>query len=345
MLQSVIIGFGHAGKHLHLPCIKKLWQRNNSFNADQKAQPIYVVDPYAKIDTADEDKYNIRFYRDLKEIRELVPKQTVVHICTPPNNRVDVLEQAASLGFQQFIIEKPMATSKEDIAQILRLQEYYSLDILVVLNWASSTLTGVILKYLQNYIREVKVEKLTIRQVKPRLSWTLANSSHGTVFDVEVPHMVGLSLLVGGTRSSLLRAYCTDMQVVGKTIANMGTADIVLRMENGSYAYLHSDLTAPWRERSIRIDLSDGTYLCGYYPCDSSDMYSQLHFFDYDGSLINRTSYQDDTLTNFLLQAYHYFEFGSPQPHSTVAFNVSVCSIVAAAKSLCGIQDSILTTA
>lgn len=113
----------------------------------------------------------------------------------PPRVRVEVLAQLAALGFRKIVVEKPLAVDERGVAEIHELRRRWHLDLTVAAPWRASAPTA----RIQDIVRNGELGALRsvhVVQRKPRFTRTLAGSVHPTVFDVEMPHSVGVAFVV-----------------------------------------------------------------------------------------------------------------------------------------------------
>lgn len=328
-LDTVITGYGHAARSFHLPVIAELVAEGYASGA------ITVVDP--ELDVSDPAlPPGATLCRDLDGTTG--GPNSVVHVCTPPDTHADVVLRAHKAGYRRFVVEKPMATTDADARRLVELCETGDADILVVANWASSELTGALRDAVRTR-RHAGLSEVTIAHFKPRLERTMRNPAHRSAFDVEMPHLVALALSIVDEPVELADADCTDVVVSGQRYPGMGGARILLRTASGVPLRLHSDLTTPWRERSTRIDWSDGTRLIGFHPCDSTDRFAQLFDFAADGERLGHQLFYDDTVRQFLLAGYAHFTGAGPKPSNDARFGARITSIISAARSLNATDD------
>jgi len=335
MLRSLIVGFGRAGRDLHLRCLRKT-----------RAEHPHLISPEIGVVAEGEPYLNdlcvggIRPFGSLVEARQVFGEDSVVHICTPPATHFDVLREAAELGYRRLIVEKPLACTMDEVSQIRALRARYKLQIMVVATWLSSSLTAR-LKAMLAAPPTGAWTKMSIQQLKPRFSQTLNNRSHTSALEVEIPHQVALSLYLTGTNVEVTAASCSDMRVNGTTVPLMGSASIVLQHVDGQSSLLHSDLTAPVRERSVEIIFADGRRVVGYYPSEAKDSFSQLHVYDGENALVSRDVFFDDPLSAFLAETYSYFECGAGDPPpSNLDFHEAVMSVLWEAKRQSGLVSA-----
>lgn len=328
--NSLIVGFGRAGRSLHLVALSRLAETGVTL-------PIGVVEPQK--DLHDRGRRTAHSFLSLVDAHIFKPDETVVHICSPPLTHLAVIAEAASLGYRKLIVEKPMVTSEEELLHLSALVERYGLELLVVSNWTSSVLTTMVQQEIAaRACTGVVATEVSIRQVKPRIERNIEDTGEVTVFDIEMPHMFALSaLLAGDEMVRLVDATSSDMDVCGVYRPHLATSDVTLATDSGLTFRLHSNLLSPRRERSIKVAFSDGTSIVGYFPCSEADSYSQLVHYDREGVVVVHRLCFDDTLVAFFADAYAYFAGVAAKPRSDYAFHVNVCRLLAQARLACGI--------
>jgi predicted dehydrogenase len=247
----------------------------------------------------------------------------VVHLCTPPADRVAPLRALTAAGFDKVLVEKPLATSHQDLDQVVALRS--RLDIVVVAQWLTSELT----RRLESLVRLGTLGALTdirFTQRKSRFRRSCTTSGHPTAFDVELPHSLGVALLLAGD-AEVDAARCRDLTTEGWTLPHLGGAQVELRHHGGVRTEIVSDLGAPVRERSVVLYFERGT-VSGHYPADASDPYARLTVRTEDDS---RTSvFPDDALATFLLAAYRRFAGANLPSHTDL--NIRVVRLLCDAK-------------
>ena len=328
--QSLIVGFGRAGRDLHLMCLRKAQNKHKHL----MSQRVGVVDP--RIDYADVADGTISFFRHLEEVSGFDPATTVVHICTPPGQHLAVLRQVSELGYTKILMEKPLVTSLDELDELVHLDAQRNLDILVVANWLSSSLTAQ-LKSLIDSGQFGPLESLEIEQHKPRFSRTLANPGHTNAFDVEMPHQTALALYLAGQHVEVIEAQISDMKVGSVIIPRMGMARLEFLHAGGVRSVLCSSLMAPYRKRSVKLTFA-AHQVVGYYPASGDDSYSVIKHYDQEGHLLHSDVLEDDVLTNAFIEYYRYYSRSTSKPVSDLTFNTAVISTISQAKALCGIS-------
>jgi predicted dehydrogenase len=313
-LGSVLVGFGHAGRDLHLPSLARMPER----------RVLGIVDPLAAAPDPP-----VPVVPDLAHLRCGDPGEAVVHVCVPPADHAAVIRRAAALGFRRFIVEKPLADTAAGAAEIARLAQRHRLAVVVVANWLFSGLTRAIREELR---RAGPPVLLRMRQSKMRITRTLSSRVPETAYVVEMPHMVALALHLLGEDVDLRCAAASDLVVGGRRVATMGSADMWLRVGSVD-VHLSSDLASPVRERWVDVTWADGTGVRGYLSGDASELWSQLSWRAADGSVRASCLVTDDTLGRLMLEAYAWFEGRGPRPASDPALHLLVCRLLDEAES------------
>ncbi|GAA1760385.1 hypothetical protein GCM10009834_17420 [Streptomonospora arabica] len=345
MLQTLVVGLGRAGRGLHLPALaraRSLAGRRPVF----APRPVLCFDPLGRPDPPPPGTQPVASLRAAADTADAA--DTVVHMCTPPGTRIRLLEELAGLGYRRILVEKPLAADERELEAVVALRRRFDLHLAVVAQWLTSALTH----RLRAAVREGRLHGLSphgdgapvpppelgglrsvsVVQRKPRFVRSLTSRAHPTVFDVELPHSVGVALaLAGGAR--VASASWSDMALGNVEVPRLGQAGLVLQHDSGAATEIFSDLTAPTRERRITLEFERGT-LVGHYPCSEDDDTSQLRAATEDGSL--HLVFHDDALADFVLGAYEHFA-GLRRPPVEDAFGLQVRAVrlLSAAKAMC----------
>ncbi|MFM9368604.1 Gfo/Idh/MocA family oxidoreductase [Streptomyces sp. Da 82-17] len=297
VLRTLLIGLGRAGTGLHLPVLRRARTTHPQLFA---RQPVLGVDPArAPAAAATEGLHVVGSLRDAR--RSLDPDGTVVHLCTPPAVRGALLAEAARLGYRRFLVEKPIATDRTALRQVLDAVDEHGLHVRVVSPWLHSALTDRIADLTGG---PAGVRAVTVTQHKSRFRRTLTNSGHTDAFQVEIPHALGVLLRLAGD-AEVHSATCTDLRYGGDVVPHMGGARLTLRHASGLHSLVDCDLTSPVRRRRITVHTADGTRLVGHYPVAQDDDIAQLDVHGPDGHV--RELLADDALSRCLTHAYRAF--------------------------------------
>ncbi|MFI8993443.1 Gfo/Idh/MocA family protein [Streptomyces sp. NPDC053542] len=301
MLRTLIVGLGRAGLGLHVPVLLKARARAPGTFADE---PVVAVDPRAA--PAGPPRQDLVLAGSLPRAWELLdPAHTVVHVCTPPSVRAEVLREVALLGFSKVVVEKPLATDRDALRSVLAVVREHGLSLSVVAPWLHSTLTARLVAMVEGG-QLGSVRTVTVAQHKPRFRRSLDNGGHTSALDVEVPHSLGVLLRLLGD-AEVRAASCTDLSLGASVVPRMGGARLTLQHHGGARSEIVSDLTAPVRERRITLDMTGGTAI-GHYPVGQDDDFAQLEKVTAGRRV--REVFEDDALTSFMVSAYRDYASG-----------------------------------
>ncbi|MFE6780235.1 hypothetical protein [Streptomyces sp. NPDC057702] len=308
MLHTLLVGLGRSGRELHLPVLRRLRQDAGVGDGHAPADSVFAADVPVGYDlTARPDDApvpGLTTVSSLSQARaQLDPSTTVVHVCTPPDHRAQVLRDLAELGFVQFLVEKPIGVDSEVVGDIRAVRDAYGLRLAVVAPWLHSTLTA----RLHTLVRSGDLgalRRITVHQHKPRLRRTLSTPSHPTAFDVELPHSVGVALRLAGA-GQVTEAAWSDAVAGDRVVPRMGSAELTLVHDAGTTTRIVSDLTSPVRERSITLDFDAGQ-VEGHYPLSGEDNYAHLRVRP-TGRPETYELFPEDALDACLLATYRGF--------------------------------------
>jgi len=299
-LRSLIVGLGRAGAGLHLPVLSRLRDAAPD-DVPLAGQPFVGYDPEGVTYGIPAD--DLILVDSLAHARSLLdPESTVVHLCTLPDARADVLADLATAGFRQIIVEKPLAAGVHQVERIRSLRAKHHLRLQVMAPWLASTLTT----RLANLVRSGELgalRSISVVQRKPRFGRSLASVGHPTAFDVEIPHSLAVALRLAGD-ARVTSAACTDMGIGEVSIRWMGTARLTLRHANGTLTEIFSSMVSPSRERRIAVRFDQGRAV-GYYPESQADNFAQLRVVRGDKG--HSEIFPDDALAAYFHHAYRRF--------------------------------------
>lgn len=331
MLHSLVVGLGRAGSGLHLRVLAQARERDRDlFHSGAIIACDHAPEARRALTGAGESENGVTVAESVRAAAELVPPaRTVVHLCTPPEDRPGLLGELAQLGFHRVIVEKPLAVDTDGLAEIIRLRERYGLRLAVVAQWLDAELTrrlGALIE--QRTLGELR--SISFRQHKPRFTHSMATGGHPTAFDVEIPHSLGVALRLAGP-AELLDASWTDMCCDAIVLPRMGGARLALRHHGGVHTAIVSDLTAPVRERRITLEFERGSAI-GHFPLSEHDHHAQLRVHGADDQW---SVFPDNALTEFVLRTYRRFRDLDSQPDDVFGLHCGVIRLLSAAKRHC----------
>ena len=318
MFHTLVVGLGRAGAGLHVPVLLRA----------RRAQPqLFAPGPLVGVDPGPPGAGNagagcaggsgaepeLRLAESLRHVAQLPPPdRTVVHVCTPPVARVDIVGRLLDLGYRRLVLEKPLAVDLDQLTALDRLFETSGAEVAVVAPWSASALTDRLVQLVTGAPTAGlgPLHSIDVIQYKPRFQRSLATHGHPTAFDIEVPHALGVLLQLAGD-AEVADGRTTDLVLGSTLLPRLGSARLALRHHNGVRSEIHSDLTSPVRERRITLRFDRGTAV-GHYPGSADDEYAQLRLTTGEsGPSAAPEVFPDDALTAFMLRSYAGFAAGS----------------------------------
>lgn len=327
-LDTLIVGNGDAGSRLHGPCVRKaaMLERAVHFVSGR----IGVVEP----DSARCRSGRWPAFASMADVKGFSPAKTVVHVATSPLKRVACVSDALAMGFQMFVLEKPLVGCTAELPDLRRMVSQYNAEIIVNYPWLATPLTRRIREAIvldgHGALRHVLTTQLKSRAGR-------AAASNGSAFDIETPHQVSLALHLAGPRAVVLDASTVPLSVAGQIFPHMGGVNMVI--DHGStITYVRSDLAAVARERRIQMSFEDGCRLNGWYPADGTDHRQVLRLYDRKGRLLAEEDFYEDPITTLLAEAYQFFCGYGPKPIADFDLGVLTEELISTAKQLCGVE-------
>lgn len=314
MLRTLVVGLGRDGAGTHLPALAEL--------RDTTSEPLFDDHPIVVCDLGS----GPCSFGD----RVVEPDRTVVHVCTPPAERLPLLTTLAEQGFRRFVIEEPVTTDAAELDGITELRERFGLDVVVAGHWLTASLTQRLARIVRSS-RFGALRSITVAQHRPRFTGSPGDTDLRTAFDVELPHSLPVVLDLAGP-ADLADAEWADLACVGSRVPRLGSARLILRHHDGVHSTLYSNLMSPVFERRITLRL-DGAIVTGSYPLAHNDHHAQLRVVS-DG-IDQRAIFPDDTLPTFLLSAYRHFRDGSTDGTGDLALQEQSVRLLAAARQRC----------
>lgn len=325
MLHTLIIGMGRSGIGLHWPVLHRL-------KSDPLHRSLFSPEPPLGWDVRGDAAAvppGVKVIRVLEHAPDLIdPACTVVHVCTPPQQRVDTVRRLAELGFRRLLIEKPLAGDAAAAQTIAELRTTLGLEIIVVAPWLDSELTRRARDLIESG-RLGELRTMSFAQRKPRFQRTLRSTENLTVFDVEPPHSVGVALSLAGD-AEVAAASWSDMRVDQSVVPTMGAGRLTLR-HAATRTRIFSNLTALVRERRLTLQFTGGRFV-GHYPASENDPFACTVISTPAGVAENH--FVDDSLTEFILRVYRRFA-EKDETDRDFALNLRVVRLLDDAKAIC----------
>lgn len=324
-LRTLVVGLGRSGGDLHLPVLRRLRDRGRTEGLLAEG-PILVFDPYGP-DAGQPDTIAVRSLAQAERLTD--PHRTVVHLCTPPTVRADLLDQLGAHGFKRILVEKPLAVDDQTLVEIHEIGNRWDLELVVVAPWLASALTERLEDALLSRSMGA-LRSMSIIQRKPRFTRSRDGCGHPTAFDVEMPHAMGVALTLAG-EGEVSDAALADMNMEDVVLPGMGRAWLSIEHDDGVQTEILSDLTAPTRERRITLEFDQGR-LTGHYASSADDHTAQLTAVT--AGRRRREILADDALTAFIVGAYERFIDPTARP-PVRDVDAEVVRTLSEAKRLC----------
>lgn len=323
---SLIVGGNGTQGRTHKRCLEKLR------GSDLAGHSIGLVDlQFGR--RSPEAEAGVACFSYLGEVTGF-PRDTVIHDCTPSHQRVHVVETAAKLGFKNFILEKPLATTAHGLAEIVRLTLDNDLRVAVASPWPATALANRIRMLIASgQIGEV--HSITAVQNKPRVGRSAHDRAHASALEVELPHLAALALHVLPGPASLVWAECWHAPKHGDG-RRLGGASMTLRQGRGTLTTLRSDLVSPVAERSITVR-GDLATVRGFFPISGQDHCSQLQVFDGVDGIAREEYFDDEPLLEMLCDAYRWFGGANAATCCSLELNARAAELLLEASELCGL--------
>lgn len=312
-LPSVIVGYGLAGRGLHHRMLHGLFGEDH---------PVVIVDPRPVLDPLPGGTWVATIANALAALRSVGvdPSEAVFHVVTEPSSHVACVDELVGLGARRIVVEKPLVTSMADAERMAQLGALAT--ILPVSVWLASRVTA----FVEELVAEGtigRLRSLRMEQSKPRFRRTIRSASHGTAFDVELPHQMLLAFALAGPPEELLSAHTWPMALPGRSVPTMGGAVIESRHCSGVRSTLITDLTAPVRLRRLHLVGSTGEIIADY-PVSADDDFGQVRV----SGRPRRILVQDAPLSKFVEQAYAYFADRASPPRGDLAMHLRCAAML-----------------
>lgn len=334
------MGYGSSGRRLHMPSVMRARAADRA-GVFGRMRPC-AIDPDP--DGARERGWlhdEARLRSAIDQTGDLDPAVTVVHICTPPVNRIPIMATLARFGFTKFIVEKPLALSLDELDLLHGLVHSHELDVGVAMPWLSSRVT----RRLEHALAEDglgRLRRVDSIQDKPRFQRSLRIADHPSAFDIELPHALGVVTHLLGAAHEVVSAGCCDLEHEFGVVAHVGGAWI-RSTHGGIPAELQSNLAAPLRQRLVRLRF-ESTIVTGFYSISGEDPYAQVTVERLRGSAIDRSVFVDDPFPRMIGEWYQYFAGVRTRPTSDLTLNDAVVRTLAQAKKRAGLDPSVSTS-
>lgn len=246
-------------------------------NALHKFKNIKIVAAYdidKKKSEGFEKKFKIKSYSNLEKLFKENKKIFCAVILTPSGLHYRSLEELSKYGIKNFIIEKPLATNKNDTYKILNLKKKKKLNIIVVHQYRYTNLS----ETLKKFISEGKLGKVYFVSVKMRWkrdqsyynqsNWRGTKKFDGGVIMNQCHHFIDLIFFLFKKVESV---YGITKNVMAK-IESYDSAQAIFKINNRISGVLEATTaTRPENlEGSITVMGTKGTVVLGGFSANQN---------------------------------------------------------------------------
>lgn len=280
-MRTVLVGYGHAARNLHLAAIAESDLRN-------VVEDVIAVDPKCPVDP------DVKVYQALTDV-PAVSDSDMFHVTVPPADHAAVVEGIIEIGGKRLIVEKPLAADGHSARRIVKACAEAGASLYPVGIWNHSAGMRRLRQDLETQDRPLHYE---FEQSKNRIDRTLLNSSHHSAFEVELPHQVLAAVWMFGEIAEVVHAESRPLCSGDRTVPHAGGAYVVVKHRTGLIGTLIGHLDRKARTRRLRVTHTDGE-LEVRLP-RSRDEVSSF----YRDSAGRTTEIPDRPLTEFLTAAY-----------------------------------------
>ena len=196
-----VVGAGNIAKSAHLPALKSIPSVNVSAIADLDERRAKKLAKRFKIPNC---------YADY---RQLIDQDSVelVHVCTPPQTRVEIIEYAATKGKHLFV-EKPLALSVNEAVRMRRVVKEHGVALTVVQNYRSfPSVIRANQRIKAGYLGDIVTMQGTGLTPHPANQTKALHYYHpaGVLFDF-APHLIDMLLWLNGSLAEQVFAFGGD---------------------------------------------------------------------------------------------------------------------------------------
>lgn len=317
---SVVIGYGRAGRDLHHRSLRELAARG------VVGGEVIIVDRVRPAGLTVGD----RWMPDLAACVAALPDlgAAVFHVAVPVAEHHSVVVALLDAGARQIVLEKPMAETAVAARTLVDLARRAGARLVPMAVWPSSAVT----REVRRAIDDGRVGRpviLRMEQSKPRYQRTLDDAAHRSPFEIEMPHQVLLALDLCGPVERVDDVRCWPMAFGEIELTNAGGAMVRLVHRGGAVSALVSDLTSPVRIRRLYIE-GESNAVTAHFPISSDDHVGHVLVAGDPAPLRMR----DAPLTQFLAEAYRYFDGRRPDPPTGVELHLEAMEVLETAAAM-----------
>ncbi|EHN73188.1 hypothetical protein SMCF_7394 [Streptomyces coelicoflavus ZG0656] len=288
MLTTVIVGAGVAGRELHHRALRRVRPKRR----------VVFVDPVPQRD--------VDWFPDFDALTAATElADAAVHVCSPVRTHIPVVETLIGLGARRFVLEKPIASSTEELALLGRwAREVRGLTVLPMAVWPHSVAAHPARAFARTVLADAGGDGLVLRMAQEksrRLDSGRTRGGSTSAFDIELPHLALLARHLLGPVDEIGKSECWPAPWAPDDPAS-GGARVSLRHSSGAVAQLSTDLDATERRRWVRM-ASGSRWFEVRLPLSRDEPWTDTQRYG-----AARLRYDDRPIDAFLDDAYRRFD-------------------------------------
>jgi len=319
-LRVVLVGFGRAGQ-IHSRAYREL---ENICSVTAVVEP----DParYADIQAT---RPGAAIFPDLDSALNQIDGPVVVDLCVPAKINLDLVNTALARGVRRFLIEKPLGWDMGSVAELVACLDGCETVYLDTYE-ASAAIKWLIAKIDE---RCSPATWITVRFHKDRRQDSQSDRGfiHGAVpsaWMIEGPHMLSIARQLGGEIVSIPFADTFHMETDARhLLPDHGGGQARLEHAAGAVSHLDLSLCSPQNERTVRVELADGTLLEAVLPASkvarqTSEVQAHLPTGE-----VERFQLEDRPMEYCVQNAIRLFA-GETRPVGRLTDGLTICRLV-----------------
>lgn len=322
MRTTVVLGAGASGRELHAAPLARL----------HPTRSIVWVDPAPPPDLA--------CYPDLDALGQVVDvRAAVVHVCTPADQHVSLVVDLVERGVRRIVLEKPIARDEAALEVLTGcLTAHPDLRLVPVAVWPHAHAVDELRLLVAGRATGERVHLEMVQSKDRAADGARARGGSLDAFDIELPHMMLLARHLLGPIVDVELSTSRPAPWAPDEPAS-GGATVRVRHAGGDSSTLHSDLTAPSRERHVTVSV-EGRWCRVDLPPDRYHPWSMTTSPGRD-----RIRRHEDPLGRFLSEAYHLLDGEAARPRRTVPLGEHLDAARACLRARSTARDDVRTNA
>jgi predicted dehydrogenase len=316
----VLVGFGRAGQ-IHSRAYREL---------EGICRVTTVVEPdparRAEIEAA---LPSAAIFSDLGSALNQLGGEALVDICVPAKINLELVNTALKQGVRRFLIEKPLGWDMDSAAALMASLE--GCEAVYLDTYGASSAIKWLLARMKE--RRSPPTRITVRFHKDRRGDSQSDRGfiHGAVpsaWMIEGPHMLSIARQLGGDIVSIPLASTFDMKTDQKLLLpDHGGGHARLEHASGAVSELDLSLCSRQNERTVRVELADGTLLEAVLPASKVAQQSSNVRVRLPTGEVKHHQLEDRPMEYCVRNAIQFFA-GEPRPVGRLTDGLTICRLV-----------------